>query len=31
VIRLLRLWVRAGVMVENVFTETTGVPQGGPI
>ena len=31
VIRLLRLWIRAGVMVEGVFTETTGVPQGGPI
>lgn len=31
VIRLLRLWIRAGVMVEGVFTETAGVPQGGPI
>jgi RNA-directed DNA polymerase len=31
VIRLLRLWIRAGVMVEGLFTETTGVPQGGPI
>lgn len=31
VIRLLRLWIRAGAMVEGVFTETTGVPQGGPI
>ena len=31
VIRLLRLWIRAGVMVEGVFTETKGVPQGGPI
>lgn len=31
VIRLLRLWVRAGVMVEGVFTETKGAPQGGPI
>ena len=31
VIRLLRLWIRAGVMVEDVFTETAGVPQGGPI
>jgi len=31
VIRLLRLWIRAGAMVEGVFTETKGVPQGGPI
>jgi len=31
VIRLVRLWIRAGVMVEGVFTETAGVPQGGPI
>ena len=31
VIRLLRLWIRAGAMVEGVFTETQGVPQGGPI
>jgi RNA-directed DNA polymerase len=31
VIRLLRLWIRAGAMVEGVFTETRGVPQGGPI
>jgi RNA-directed DNA polymerase len=31
VIKLLRLWIRAGAMVEGVFTETTGVPQGGPI
>jgi group II intron reverse transcriptase/maturase len=31
VIRLLRLWIRAGALVEGVFTETTGVPQGGPI
>ena len=31
VIRLLRRWIRAGVMVEGVFTETKGVPQGGPI
>ena len=31
VIKLVRLWIRAGVMVEGVFTETTGVPQGGPI
>jgi RNA-directed DNA polymerase len=32
VIRLLRLWIRAGVMVEEgTFAETTGVPQGGPI
>src|SRR5262245_57380711 len=31
VIRLLRLWIRAGVMAEGVFTGTTGVPQGGPI
>lgn len=31
VVRLVRLWVRAGVMVEGVFTETAGVPQGGPI
>ena len=32
VIRLLRLWMRAGVLVEGgTFAETTGVPQGGPI
>jgi group II intron reverse transcriptase/maturase len=31
VVRLLRLWIRAGVMVEGTFAETTGVPQGGPI
>ncbi len=31
VIRLLRLWIRAGAMVEGIFTGTTGVPQGGPI
>jgi RNA-directed DNA polymerase len=31
VIKLLRLWIRAGAMVEGVFTETAGVPQGGPI
>jgi group II intron reverse transcriptase/maturase len=31
VIRLLRLWIRAGAMVEGIFTETKGVPQGGPI
>ena len=31
VIRLVRLWIRAGVMVEGIFTETAGVPQGGPI
>lgn len=31
VIKLVRLWIRAGVMVEGVFTETKGVPQGGPI
>jgi group II intron reverse transcriptase/maturase len=31
VIRLLRLWIRAGVIVEGTFSETTGVPQGGPI
>ncbi len=31
VIRLLRLWIRAGVMVEDIFNATTGVPQGGPI
>jgi len=32
VIRLLRLWIRAGVLVEGrTFTATTGVPQGGPI
>jgi RNA-directed DNA polymerase len=31
VTRLVRLWIRAGVMVEGVFTETKGVPQGGPI
>src|SRR5215467_14541260 len=32
VIRLLRLWVRAGVLTEGrTFAETTGVPQGGPI
>ena len=31
VVRLLRMWIRAGAMVEDVFTETTGVPQGGPI
>ncbi len=31
VIRLLRLWIRAGVMVEGTSAETTGVPQGGPI
>jgi group II intron reverse transcriptase/maturase len=31
VIRLLRLWIRAGVMVEGVYADTTGVPQGGSI
>src|SRR5215470_3229716 len=32
VIRLLRLWVRGGVLTEGgTFAETTGVPQGGPI
>jgi RNA-directed DNA polymerase len=31
VIRLLRLWIRAGAMVEGIFTETPGVPQGGPL
>jgi RNA-directed DNA polymerase len=32
VIRLLRHWIRAGVLVEGgTFAETTGVPQGGPI
>jgi RNA-directed DNA polymerase len=32
VIRLLRLWIRAGVLVEGMtFAATTGVPQGGPI
>jgi RNA-directed DNA polymerase len=32
VIRLLRLWMRAGVLVEGeTLAETTGVPQGGPI
>jgi group II intron reverse transcriptase/maturase len=31
VIRLLRLWIRAGVMVGGVLTETAGVPQGGPV
>ncbi len=31
VFRLLRLWIRAGVMVEGCFADTTGVPQGGPI
>src|SRR5437660_300587 len=32
VIRLLRLWIRAGVLVEGrTFAATTGVPQGGPI
>jgi RNA-directed DNA polymerase len=31
VIRLLRLWIRAGAMVEGTFTRTVGVPQGGPI
>src|SRR5215469_7906915 len=32
VIRLLRLWIRAGVLVEGrTFTATTGVPQGGPM
>lgn len=31
VVRLLRLWIRAGVMTEATFAETTGVPQGGPI
>jgi RNA-directed DNA polymerase len=31
VVRLLRMWIRAGVVVEGTFTETAGVPQGGPI
>jgi RNA-directed DNA polymerase len=31
VIRLLRLWIRAGVLAEGTFADTTGVPQGGPI
>jgi group II intron reverse transcriptase/maturase len=31
VIRLLRLWIRAGALVGGVLTETSGVPQGGPI
>src|SRR5437588_5222617 len=32
VIRLLRLWIRAGVMVgDGTLAEITGVPQGGPI
>jgi group II intron reverse transcriptase/maturase len=32
VIRLLRLWLRAGCILEDLtYQETTGVPQGGPI
>jgi|SRR5579859_151108 len=32
VIRLLRMWIRAGVLLEGgTFSETAGVPQGGPI
>jgi|SRR5581483_8883549 len=31
VIRLLRKWIRAGVLVDGTIKRTTGVPQGGPI
>jgi RNA-directed DNA polymerase len=31
VIRLLRLWIRAGVLEGVTYSQTTGVPQGGPI